>query len=497
MIAEWEPAIGTIITSPFYLPDELVQELAEDDLLFILVYPGDEQEAEDRLADLEIDLSRVFFFPCLVETNSVRDFAPHQIFDERGQWTLLDHVFQGQPLISIGSYTGGPGFTLNYGGAPPPIQDDSPEQMALELKAPLRHVMAYLPGGNFLVDGQGTAFCSEALVQENSPLYKETELRGLLSQSAGINRLYAFRNVDPIGIQHIDCWLKLLDQERVLVKRPPENHPAAKLIEDNVEVFRSLKTPYGRPYEILRIDCPEVAMRDSWDRVNPTHRLAAYTNSLILNRKILVPLFGVDFDQQALATWSEAMPGYEVIGYPWKKWYYDDALHCRVRAVFDRHMLYLAHARLPNKVPFCPEGYPIVATIDDRSEMGLYEEQLNVFHRCRESTEWRKTRLRSLYTNDQYTSTLPAYASGAEIEYFISVADRSGRKETLPRTAPKALYRFTICEKEERRSIHWTERPQQEPSQPKHVAGEAAGDRLLTGRLLSRPHQGPGESSAQ
>jgi hypothetical protein len=51
---------------------------------------------------------------------------------------------------------------------------------------------------------------------------------------------------------------------------------------------------------------------------------------------VLVPLFGIPGDADALATWRAAMPGYRVIGFEWDRWQYFDALHCRVRAVFDR-----------------------------------------------------------------------------------------------------------------------------------------------------------------
>jgi agmatine/peptidylarginine deiminase len=91
-----------------------------------------------------------------------------------------------------------------------------------------------------------------------------------------------------------------------------------------------LTSVYGRPYTLLRIDTPRY--RKDY--------LANYTNTLILNRKVYVPLFGIAADREALKTWRVAMPGYEALGLEFDHredgWSYTDALHCRTRAIWDR-----------------------------------------------------------------------------------------------------------------------------------------------------------------
>ena len=91
-------------------------------------------------------------------------------------------------------------------------------------------------------------------------------------------------------------------------------------------IVKTIHRLVQKPYRIIRIDCPP------YDGYN----IAAYTNSLILNQKVFVPLFNIPGDAQALETFEAALPGYEVIGFPWGSWYYYDALHCRTRAIFDR-----------------------------------------------------------------------------------------------------------------------------------------------------------------
>ncbi|MDP4147678.1 MAG: agmatine deiminase family protein [Bacillota bacterium] len=66
---------------------------------------------------------------------------------------------------------------------------------------------------------------------------------------------------------------------------------------------------------------------------------AAYTNSLILNKHVYVPLAGsryAEYDEAALEVYRKALPDYTVhgiIGKPEAPWLGTDALHCRTHGV--------------------------------------------------------------------------------------------------------------------------------------------------------------------
>ena len=91
-------------------------------------------------------------------------------------------------------------------------------------------------------------------------------------------------------------------------------------------------SPWGVPYEVVRVFCPTGTY---------------YTNSLILNDKVLVPLFGNAQDSIALQTYQDAMPGYEVLGFT-GSWVSTDALHCRTHGVADLGLLYVYSIPLRN-----------------------------------------------------------------------------------------------------------------------------------------------------
>jgi agmatine/peptidylarginine deiminase len=426
--AEWEPAVGTLISWPLGIPQALVVELAADDILFVLVTgPGAEDQARAIFDGWGIDPDQVEYIHTSVQSHWPRDWGPHQIFDGSGRWAIVDPIFEGYPWVPVACQP----IESPGGGA----GDDAVNiDVAGYFGAPLHTMPAYLTGGNFLVDGHAAGFSTCAMVNENEQLWTEAEFLDLAEQFVGISDYHVVNNTENLGIQHIDCWLKVLDEETLLVKRPPLGHEEYDRIEENLQVLESATTCYGRPYTIIRIDCPP------FDGYN----VAAYTNSLILNRKMLVPTFGIPGDAQALQTYAEAMPGYEVVGFP-GAWYHFDALHCRVRAVFDRHMLRITHPRLDPEVDPAPE-YEIVAVIDDRSEAGLIPGELRVYHRLLGETPWSWLLLTPTGAPDTYGAAMPGPAPGSTVEYYVAAADASGRAETLPRTAPAGFYRFTIID---------------------------------------------------
>ena len=203
-----------------------------------------------------------------------------------------------------------------------------------------------------------------------------------------------------------------------------------------VEELSSLTNVHGRPYEIIRIDTPPY-----WRDFMP-----AYTNSLILNRKVLVPLYGIPADRDALETWRKAMPGYRVIGFEhhgsWlERWMSFDALHCRIRAVWDPEMLYMAHKRIAGMVAPA-EAYPVERRIKDYSKAGLIGETLELSWRLSGEDGWRAIPLEVTGDPETFVASIPGVDAGRGVEYFLSAADHSGRRESLPRTAPDGYYSF-------------------------------------------------------
>jgi agmatine/peptidylarginine deiminase len=438
--AEWEPVTGVLIGWPPKLPRALVINMAKDlDLYVTVANKAGRRRAHKAFSDWEIDPARVHFIITVQGDGYYlsRDWGPVAVFDARGKSRLVDGRYvdypaaiagSSRPLASLSQH-----FGLNY-----TLDDTAPAAVAKELGWPRVELPVALTGGNLLFDGMGSAFATQILVDENAGMgITHDKLLFILKKELGVVRFHVVPNFEggEGGIQHIDCLLKLLDEERILIKRTPDDHPDFLRIEAIVAELATLTNPYGRPYTLLRIDTPRYDRND----------LANYTNSIILNRKIYVPLFGIPGDQRALNVWRAAMPGYQVLGFALDKSLIDlrymDAIHCRTRAVWDSKMLRMTHKRIDGHTPSA-RGYRVEAEIRDYSGEGLIEDRLRLRWRTAGDHKWAEVSLKPDGTANTFGATIEGVRAGQSVEYYLSAASRSGRKESLPRTAPRGFYSF-------------------------------------------------------
>ncbi len=440
--AEWEPVIGVLIGWPLQLPPGLVITLSQRVDLYVTVSDGCAAEcARQQFAQWGIDLGRAHFI--FTEQGSgyylTRDWGPFTVFDGPGRCRLVDSRYVDYPF-----------GTTNHRhlfwyprilGLDYRPDDRAPLAVAAALGLSSRELPFALVGGNVEFDGQGTAFATEILLDENRHygIDRDTVLASA-GQELGIRQFHIVPNFQRFGIQHIDCVMKLLDEERILVRCAPPDHPACPHIERVVCELSRLTSVSGRPYQLLRIDTPRYS-RD---------KLANYTNALIVNRTVFVPLFGIPADAAALCTWRQAMPGYDVLGFEHragaKGWSASDALHCRVRGIWDPGMLHMTHRRPDAVVPWARQ-IPVALHIQDYSGAGLVAEECSLHWRTGGSAEWRKAGLCGTAQEHVYQGTIDGVQPGESVEYYFIAASRAGRYETLPRTAPEGTYTFTTIQK--------------------------------------------------
>jgi hypothetical protein len=165
---------------------------------------------------------------------------------------------------------------------------------------------------------------------------------------------------------------------------------------------------------------------------------------VIVNRSIMVPLFGIPADAAALQAWRQAMPGYDVKGFAHTQWASNDALHCRVQGIWDPRMLYLAHRRM-DAVVVPAARFTLEVHIRDYSGAGLIDGQLRLAWCKQGSNRWRMERLQRTVEEHLYQGTIEGVQPGQTIDYYFEAASRSGKQETLPRAAPAGVYTFATA----------------------------------------------------
>jgi len=457
--AEWEPAVGTMIVWPLSIPYKLVIELAKDNHLYTLVENENFKKGALKWYTrwgIDSNKNTFVYAPQGIDSWWVRDWGPGAVFTPGGKMKLADGKYiYSTPLTKIQCDD-----SLRFlykSGDNKIIKTETDDNATMYLGKALNIELSDLPfintGGNVMTDGLGTAFSTCILLNENQffGISKEKFLN-LNRNLLGFDRYNIISNFEKRGIQHIDCFMKLLDEERILVIEPPKDHELYKIYEDIVQnELSKLKSPYGRPYKILRIKSGRYK----------EERLAAYTNSLILNKTIYVPLFKIKEDSMALQRWQEVMPGYAIKGFEFDLaaepfitqkmkdhyktygWNYEDGLHCRTRAIWDSGMLFISTKRIEPEVNSKHKN-KVYTTIIDYSKKGLVKEKCKLFWRVTGEADWNNIPLNQVEDPNHFLTEIPYNKPGANIEYYVLAVSNSGRTETQPRTAPLGTYKFAI-----------------------------------------------------
>lgn len=419
MVAEWEPMIGTLIRWPLGIPQELVKELAENDSLYVLVNNSEqESHAIGLFSNAHVNLNNVRFIYAATNTHWTRDWGPHSAF-VNGEFTIINPIFDGYPWV--------PGRNQRY-------EHDNMVNvhLASQLNINLVNFPAYLTGGNFMADGYTTAFSTQQMLDENLPLHTYGDFINLSSELLGINNYQFTINPEFYGIQHIDCWAKLLNEETVLVKQLEENHPEYQRAETIADFFANQTNANGRNYTVKRVFCANYQDNSA----------AAYTNSLILNNKVFVPMFGIPADSLALQTYREAMPGYNVLGFYYNAWYHYDALHCRTMGIADKDMIRIEH--IPQSLIETESNivYLTVKIVRYNDNLPDFDNLKIHYLKLSEGT-WQENSLIQV-NSDTYIAEIHNPVHNDLIDYYFEATDLSGREAYLPVNAPHSYFSTEI-----------------------------------------------------
>jgi len=189
-----------------------------------------------------------------------------------------------------------------------------------------------------MTDGFGLAFSSKLIVTENSN--NETKVKQIMKDYMGIDR-YCLMNTLPYdGIHHLDMHMKLLDEETLLMGQYPAGVSDGPTIEANLQtILANFKTVYNKDFRVVRM--PMVGNPATGDDYQ------TYTNALIVNNYVLVPIYGVSTDDQALQIYRDAMPGYTVLGFNCANIIsLSGAIHCITHEVNQDKIIRIKHPRI-------------------------------------------------------------------------------------------------------------------------------------------------------
>ena len=403
-IAEFQPMGGVMIAYPLGIPVSLVRELSSITQVFVLVDRGsDSIQAKSYFNNNQVNMDNVRFWKINHDSYWVRDYGPWFVIDGNNSVNVIDFVYN----------------------RPQRPNDNAALEYVVDFMGVNRYEMPMVhTGGNYMVDGYGTAASTMLVLQEN-PSETTASLETMAQNYLGVDN-YMFLP-DPLGeyIAHIDCWGKFLDVDKVLIGQVPANDPRYSNYEEVAQTFADAITPWGNHYQVYRI------------YANPdSYQATPYTNSLILNDHVFVPVTGNSHDNEAIAVYQQAMPGYTIVPIMqsnYTPWLSTDALHCRTHELADLGMLYLKHYPLLGEKSI---GDPLDVSVSIKALSGanLMADSLLVFFRINHG-DWNWYPLQNT-SEDEYTFSFTAvnyaYQPGDTVEYYLYAKDESGRTEKHP-----------------------------------------------------------------
>ncbi len=400
--AEFEPMQGVLIRYPFGISYNIIAEMSEDvEVVTIVANTSQQSYVHGQYLSHGVNVDNCSYLIAPTESYWVRDYGPWFMFNGNGIQGIVDCIYN----------------------RPRPNDDDIPAEYGAANGIPVYAMDLITAGGNYMTDGRGIAISTDLVWTEN-PGKTEAQIDRMVQDYLGIHTYHVVPDALGEYIEHIDCWAKYLSPDTIMIIEVPQSHSQYDEIEDAVDYFKHENSCYGTPYNIVRVYTPNGQ---------------PYVNSLILNDKVLVPTTGSSWDDDAIASYETAMPGYEVLGFS-GSWYTTDALHCRAMGITDRYMLSIDHTPLPDGAP-TDDGFLVEAEVSPYSGEPLVGGTPAVYW-IADST-WDGVTMESIGGN-MYRAYIPPYPHGTTIHYFVHAEDSSGRSENHPYIGPLDAHSFTV-----------------------------------------------------
>jgi agmatine deiminase len=405
-IAEFDRMQGALVRYPFGIPISLIREMAEDiEVTTIVASNSQKNTVLQQYVSNSVDTSHCNFLIAPSDSYWTRDYGPWFESDSSNNIGIID-------------------FPYNR---PRPNDDEIPKKVAEMLGIPWFGMNLFHTGGNYMTDGLGIS-SSTTLVWEENPTQTHEQVAQKVHDYLGIENYLVEEDPNGTYIDHIDCWGKFLAPDKILIRKVPPSHSRYAAIEATAAFYANQPCSYGYNYRVYRVNTPN-------DQ--------PYTNSVILNNKVLVPFMNSSWDDSAKKAYQDAMPGYEIVGFigtPSAPWVSTDALHCRVMGIADLGLLYIKHIPLSGNQP-AQDNFLLTADLIPCSDSAVYNDSVLIYYNV-DNGPYHVAQMANT-SGLHYSGYIPKQPAGSVIKYYLYAADRSGRHATCPLIGPGDPFTFT------------------------------------------------------
>ena len=417
MPGEFEPCDQVIMCYPEMMDASVYKEIAKDNKILLLCNPSYSglsriSQAQSWVTSNGMNSENFTYVDMGLDNDNTywaRDFSPFFVYNNLDlgivdfTYNRSDRTEQNAVPKNLSTY-----FGMSYS------------------KMSLKHT-----GGNLMQNGRGTAFSDDLVVSENSN--NESKVRSEMLNYTGTDNYVI--TIDPQGqyIAHIDCWAKIVAPDKIIVAKLPSTDSRYQYYEQVATELGNTKCSYGYSYKIYRVEEPGGST------------IAPYTNSLIANKHVYLPLgSNSTYNQKAIQLYQEALPGYTIHGINNSSnndFLNTDALHCRTheipssKNVFidSREVLHGDVSTSTKKLVKCN-----VISYDKQSlkSVKLYYSINNASYQVVDMSQYQST--------SNYTYEFSSLKSGDSVKYYIVAEDNGGNVNSDPVFREQDPHSFSV-----------------------------------------------------
>jgi agmatine deiminase len=312
--AEFEPVGAVLLAWPIYYAGKwgvharLVEEISKESKAVVVV-PDEWWQAVVSLylGAVSPDVKLPLFMRVRLDDVWMRDFGPTTVLHGADQRPAMIANPYAQDFVSYMKHDA----------------EVAPE-VARALGVPVFRLPLVVEGGNLETDGRGTLFMADSVLT-NNPDVDDARLRQIAARYFGCERVILLPRQPHDVVGHVDTMVRLTDASTALVPRVHAGHPGHQALERTAQLVSATASATGEPYRVLRLPEP-------WDGAPAASKDWSYANSLFVNGRVLVPVYGCDQDEEALDVYRSARPDLEIVGIDYTT-YPIGGLHCQTKDI--------------------------------------------------------------------------------------------------------------------------------------------------------------------
>jgi agmatine/peptidylarginine deiminase len=257
-VAEYEPMDGILMsweafTTTLTAMSADITNNAGADVYMVVDTTGEQSTATTALTSGGVNMSRVKFVVRTTDSVWIRDYGPRYIYQGQCR-AIIDHDYN----------------------RPRPNDDLLPSYFStVKHHAYYEHQLIH-GGGNFHLNALGRSFVTKLIVNEN-PGLTQAQIHGIWQSYQNVDTHF----FDPFpttvdATQHIDMWMQVIADDRVVISDWPSNSGSAQdIICDDAAVYMA-----SQGFTVYRVPARSIS------GVHYT-----YTNMVMCNNRVLLPSY--------------------------------------------------------------------------------------------------------------------------------------------------------------------------------------------------------------